>query len=92
MLGGLQEVRRMATTAVRIDERTRSDLQELSELTGESMRELVAQAVEHYRRRRFLEQVNRDFERLRADPEAWAAELEERRFWDAVVADRPRQP
>jgi len=76
-----------ATTTLRVDLTTRSELQELAEMTGESMRELVAQAVKDYRRRRFLEQVNRDFERLRADPEAWAEELEERRLFENTLMD-----
>jgi len=75
------------TTTLRVDLATRSELQELVEMTGESMRELLAQAVRDYRRRRFLEQVNRDFERLRADPEAWAEELEERRLFENTLMD-----
>lgn len=75
------------TTTLRVDLATRSELQELVEMTGESMRELLAQAVKDYRRRRFLEQVNRDFERLRADPEAWAEELEERRLFENTLMD-----
>jgi len=75
------------TTTLRVDMATRSELQELVEMTGESMRELLAQAVRDYRRRRFLEQVNRDFERLRADPEAWAEELEERRLFENTLMD-----
>ena len=75
------------TTTLRVDVQTRSELQELSEMTGESMRELAGQAVKALRRRLFLEQVNRDFERLRADPEAWAEELEERRLFENTLMD-----
>jgi hypothetical protein len=38
-------------------------------------------------RRRMLEQANRAYAALRADPEAWAEELEERRAWEATLAD-----
>jgi len=37
----------------------------------------------------FLHRTDQAYARLRSDPQAWAEELEERRFWDAVVASRP---
>jgi len=44
---------------------------------------------ERARRWWFLRRANAAYARLRSDPEEWAEELEERRFWDAVVASRP---
>jgi hypothetical protein len=35
----------------------------------------------------FLEGLNEDFARLRADPEAWEEELAERRLFDGALAD-----
>ena len=44
-------------------------------------------AEEAYRRRRMLEQTNAAYAALRADPQRWAEELEERAAWDATLAD-----
>lgn len=74
-------------TTVRIDETTRDFLRELARETGLSMQDSLAEAVEAYRRRRFLESANADYARLRADPAAWADELAERQLWDATLAD-----
>jgi hypothetical protein len=44
-------------------------------------------AIDHYDRHRFFERTNEAFDAMRADPEAWAAELAERREWDATLMD-----
>lgn len=51
------------------------------------MQGVLARAVEAYRRRLFLEAANAEYASLRADPEAWAEELTERKVWDATLAD-----
>jgi hypothetical protein len=77
----------MATTTVRIDETTHAILRELARDMNVSMREVLAQAVEAFRRTRFLDEANAAYARLRADPQAWAEELEERRLWDNTLMD-----
>jgi hypothetical protein len=77
----------MMTTTVRVSAETRAALRDLAAETGESMQEVLAKAVEAYRRRLFLEAANADYARLRADPRTWAEELEERRLWDATLLD-----
>jgi len=44
-------------------------------------------AVGRYERETFLQQLNEDFARLRADSEEWEKEQEERREWDATLDD-----
>ena len=68
----------MAGMQVRISEATHQTLRNLSVEVGESMQNLMEQAVEQYRRRLFLEGLNEDFQTLREDPQAWQEELEER--------------
>ncbi len=51
------------------------------------MQQILATAVEEYRRRRFLEGVYADFAALRNDPAAWQQEQQERAEWDATLAD-----
>jgi len=47
----------------------------------------LEKAVEAYRRQRFLEESNRAFEALRANPETWKAEQAECEAWDMTLAD-----
>jgi hypothetical protein len=90
MLTRLLEVRHMAT--VRVDEGTLAIFRELARKDGATPREVTARAARKLRHEEFLDAADEAYRQLREDPEEWAAELEERRFWDAVVADRPRQP
>lgn len=77
----------MPSTTVRISERTRDIIRQLTARTGESMREVLEKAVENYRRQRFLEEANRAYAALKNNPKAWKEELEERRAWDATLVD-----
>jgi hypothetical protein len=72
---------------VRVSDATHRDLRELADETGQSMQELLAEAVEALRRRRLLELTNEAYAALREDPVAWEAELAERRLWDVTLAD-----
>jgi predicted transcriptional regulator len=77
----------MPTTTVRVDEQTHLKLRELSCEMNVPMQDVLANAVEAFRRQHFLEMANIEYAALRADPKAWAEELEERRLWDASLLD-----
>lgn len=77
----------MAGTTVRVTKETREALRELSEQAGESMQEVLARAVEAYRRQRILEETNAAYAALRNNPEAWREEQEERQAWEATLGD-----
>ncbi len=77
----------MSTPTVRISEASHRLLKELAEQTGQTMLEVLAQALDAYRRKVFFEQLNAGYAELRADPEAWAEHLAERRLWDATLMD-----
>jgi hypothetical protein len=62
-------------------------LQELSEKTGQSTLEVLDRALDAYRRKLFFEQLHAGYAELRADPEAWAEHLAERKLWDATLMD-----
>lgn len=51
------------------------------------MQTIVEEAVEQYRRRRFLEGLNQDFKALKEDEQAWQEELAERSLWDNTLLD-----
>jgi hypothetical protein len=77
----------MPGATVKIDAETYAKLKEAVAETGQPMIDVLAQAVETYRRRTFLEGLNADFAALRSDRRAWAEEQSERAAWDATVAD-----
>lgn len=54
---------------------------------GILIRPAVAVPLDVRRRRELLEQANRDYAALRADPEAWQAELAERALWETTLLD-----
>lgn len=51
------------------------------------IRDISSLSIENDRRQRFLEEANRQFAALRADPQAWQEEQEERAEWDTVLMD-----
>lgn len=77
----------MAGTQVRVSESTHQLLRTLAAQAGESMQDVVERAVEHYRRKAFLEGLNNDFLNLQEDTAAWKDEEEERALWDNTVQD-----
>ena len=77
----------MPTETVRVSAGTHSTLKELAELTGQPMTVVLDRAVEAFRREQFLDECDRAYARLRADPKAWAEELAERAAWDVTLAD-----
>ena len=77
----------MATTTVRLRERTRDVLRELAGETGQSMQEVLDRAVEAYRRERVLERTNAAYSALRADRARWEEEQAERAAWEVTLTD-----
>jgi predicted DNA-binding protein len=77
----------MASTQVRISSTTHQILRHLSAEVGESMQTIIEEAIEQYRRRRFLEGLNQDFKALKEDSQAWQEELAERALWDNTLLD-----
>lgn len=81
----------MPSMTVRIDESSRQTLRDLAKRRGESMQEVLATAIEEYRRRHFLETANDAFAALREQPKAWKQEKEERKAWDRTLRDGQRR-
>lgn len=79
--------RKRQRNMVRVSDQTHGTLRELSEETGEPMQDLIAEAVEAMRRRRILELTNAAYAALRADPDRWQDELDERSEWDVTLSD-----
>lgn len=72
---------------IRVPEGTHRILRELSAETGESMQDLLVEAIEEFRRRRMFELANEAYAAMRESDEEWQEELRERRLWDTTLAD-----
>jgi predicted transcriptional regulator len=77
----------MASTTVRVTERTHAVLRELAAVTGEPLQQVLEEAVERYRRERFFADLHAAYARLADDRVAWEEELEERAELDGTLAD-----
>jgi hypothetical protein len=77
----------MADPTACISEKTSAVLHELAEQTGKTVQEILDAAVEDYRRKVFIEQVNAGYAALRADPEAWAEVEAERQSMAGSLMD-----
>jgi hypothetical protein len=72
---------------LRIDEETRQTLRDLAESDGESMSAVLDKAIAEYQRKRFFEKLDSAYAALKADPEAWEEELQERRLLANTLLD-----
>lgn len=75
------------TATIQIDQQTCEKLRALSAELQLSMQEVMAKAVEAYRRQQMFDSADRAYRALRADPEAWAEELAERRLFEGTLLD-----
>ncbi len=51
------------------------------------MQAVLDEAIEHYQRNKFLDEVNVAFANLRSDAAAWGEEQAERALWDKTLGD-----
>jgi predicted DNA-binding protein len=72
---------------IRITPRSKALLRSLAKQQGKPMQAVLDEAIEHYQRDMFLDQVNAAYATLRNDPKAWKAEQAERALWDKTLAD-----
>ena len=77
----------MSAQTVPISEASHQILKELAEETGQTLTDVLDKALDAYRRKVFFEKLNAGYAELRADPEAWAEHLAERKLWDAALMD-----
>jgi hypothetical protein len=72
---------------VTLNAKTEKTLSKLVESEGIAPEVLLDRAVEQYRRSDFIRRANESVAMLRADPDAWAEELSERKEWDSALMD-----
>jgi hypothetical protein len=76
------------SSIVRMSPRAHDLLRRLAEEEQQSMQAVLDEALERYRRERFLRAANADFAALRNNRQAWKQELRERKLWEQTLADR----
>jgi predicted DNA-binding protein len=72
---------------IRITRRSKAVLRALAKKDGKPMQAVLDEAIEHYQRERFLDEVNAAYATLRKNPKAWKDELAERAAWDKTLTD-----
>ena len=80
------------TTTVRIKPDTHALLSQLAAESGETMQDVLAHALESYRRQRILAQTNAAYAALREDHLAHKALEDERSAWDSALLDGLDEP
>lgn len=77
----------MSSATVRINDETHKTLRDLAEKTGAPMQTVLKDAIEFYRRQKFLDEMNEAYASLKAHPTEWKKEIEERSSWDLTTGD-----
>ena len=77
----------MPSTTIRIDEQALAVLRELARKERQPLQAILKEAIDSYRRERFLKEANVAFAALRSKPQAWGEEQQERDLWDRTSVD-----
>lgn len=77
----------MSATTVRVKESTRAQIKEIEGLTGAGPTEVLARAVDCFRRSVILADTDMAYAALRSDPAASAAHDAEQDAWDQALTD-----
>lgn len=72
---------------MRISSETHSRLKAMALASGETIGEILAKAVDAYRREMLLNDANRAFAKLKEREELWKDEQKEREEWETALAD-----
>jgi hypothetical protein len=72
---------------LRVTKETHEKLRELARNEGISMQRVLEKALGEYEKTQFFDLLDAAFKALKADPVAWAEELEERRLWENTLMD-----
>jgi predicted transcriptional regulator len=77
----------MRAPSVRISPRTHELVRHLAEKGKQSMQSVLDDAIERYRRERFLRAANANFAARKGDVKAWKRELYDWELWNKTVSD-----
>jgi hypothetical protein len=77
----------MQSVNVRISSQSYQILKTLSQEEGQTMQNLLDDALENLRRKKILEATSLAFQRLKANKDDWQEELDERELWENTLVD-----
>lgn len=72
---------------VRIRSTTHSALQGLSKATGKTMQDVLALAIDEFRRKWMLAATSDALRELKKDRKAWKEMMAEQKLWEGTLAD-----
>lgn len=75
----------MVSTTIQITDDVEQKLRELAEQEHQSIQEIIARAVERYRRERMFARAEEIYAAM--TPKEWAEEEAERALWDCTLMD-----
>lgn len=75
------------STTVRVSRETHHRLRSIAEQTGEQMADVLARAIAQEERRLFWQQFHESLDRLRSNPQAWAAYQRESKDLEGTLTD-----
>jgi hypothetical protein len=76
-----------ASTTIRIPIEMHEELRGFAEEEHSTLTGVLVEALELYRRERFVARVNAGYSLLREETAAWKEHLAERKAWDSTLAD-----
>lgn len=72
---------------LRISKETHEMLKELARQEGVSMQSVLERSLVEYQKNRFFDSLGAAFGALKADPQSWAEEQQERAIWSNTLSD-----
>jgi len=84
---GVEEKSGPINAMVRLSEEAHKTLRRLAEENAKTMQAILEEAVKQYEKHLFFKGAEEDYRLLKADPQAWAEELEERKLWENTLMD-----
>ena len=75
------------TLTIDISEKSHEAAQQISQRDGVSLSQVLENALESYRRQKFLEDTDAAFAALKQNSAAWQEELSEREIWEQTLSD-----
>jgi predicted transcriptional regulator len=75
------------STTIRVRKEIYNTIKSLAVQQNGKIQDVIEQAVNEYKKKKFFEELNAGYARLRADRQAWAEEKSERKAWEATLRD-----
>jgi len=73
--------------SVRLDEKSADIIDKMARVFGRPKTDIVSMAIERFWRQWVIEETNKAYAELAADPQKWEEEQSERSLWDNTLKD-----